>query len=212
MKIVTAGVFAILLMGVGWLSWNKYHSIQETEAAAQAAQTTAVQTERQLKAKGEDGITFAEYFKRATSSIDSLDEIESGLQARIWKHKPMDRDVAVAFIEQCKAIIRSEQANTRSLMDVNNAQKLNDTAKKELDEASTSVSIDWALKRYKRTSDELIAALQEQIASSKASSAKVEKLLAADDAVKTAFGTENGLSQAVSESLKKAVASDKPET
>jgi predicted RNase H-like nuclease (RuvC/YqgF family) len=212
MKTVTAGVFAILVLGVGWLSWNKYQSVQETEAAAQAAQTTAVQTERQLKAKGEDGITFAEYFKRATSSIDSLDEIEAGLQARAWQHKPTDRDVAVAFIEQCKAIIRSEQANTRLLMNVNSAQKINDSAKKELSQANTSVSIDWALKRYKQTSDELIAALQEQIASSKASAAKVEKLLAADDVVKKAFGKGNGLSAAVSETLRKAVAADKSDS
>lgn len=205
------GFFAVVLVlaiaGGGWFGWNKYEGSQETGAAVQAIQTSAAQTERQIKAKNEDGITFAEYFKRATSSIESLDQTVSGLDARAWVHKSADRDTAIAFIEQCKALIRAEQARTRLMMDENDARKSTEAAKKDLDEADSTVAIEWALKKYKRESTELIAVLQKQITNAEESEAKIKKMVAADDAVKIAFGADKGFTQSAADSLKKSISS-----
>ncbi|MEX5373635.1 hypothetical protein, partial [Klebsiella pneumoniae] len=135
----------------------------ETTAAVQSIQQSSTQTERQLNARKEDGITFAEYFKRSTSVMESLDQSISGLEARQWNYAPSDRDLAIAFIEQCKAIVRAAEADTRLMMDESNARESTDAAKKELDEADSSVALDWALKRYKRASNELLEVLHKQL-------------------------------------------------
>lgn len=207
MKGFVAVVLVLAIAGGGWFGWNKYQGSQETGFAVQAIQSTAAQTERQIKAKDEDGITFAEYFKRATASIESLDQTIAGLDTRAWAHKPADRDTAIAFIEQCKALIRAEQARTRLMMDENDARKSADAAKKELDEADSTVALEWALKKYKREGGELIAVLQKQITNAEESSAKIARMVAADDAVKAAFGADKGLTQATADSLKKSIAS-----
>lgn len=203
MKAVVAGVLALLIAGGGWLGWNKYQSGLETTAAVQAIQLSATQTERQLNARKEDGITFAEYFKRATSTMEALDKTISDLEAGPWDHVPSDRDTAIVFIEQCKAILRAAQVDTRLVMDESSARESSDAAKKELDDADSSIALDWALKRYKRASNELLEVLQKQIQAVEESADKVRKMLAADDAVKSAFGPDKGLTQATASAMKK---------
>jgi len=205
MKAVVAGVLALLIAGGGWLGWNKYQSGLETTAAVQAIQLSATQTERQLNARKEDGITFAEYFKRATSTMEALDKTISDLEAGSWDHVPSGRDTAIAFIEQCKAILRAAQVDTRLIMDESNARESSDAAKKELDDADSSIALDWALKRYKRASNELIEVLQKQIQAVEESADKVRKMVAADDAVKSAFGPDKGLTQATASAMKKSL-------
>lgn len=206
MKSVIVGVLAIVMAGAGWFGWTKYQGIQETKFAAQAVQSSSAQTERQLKAKTEDGITFAEYFKRGTATVEDLDQTISKLDAQAWNYKQLDRNVAVTFIEQCKAIIRSEQAETRLLMEENSARESTETAKKDFDEADSATAIDWTRKRYLRASNELIEVLNKQISSINESTGKIARFIAADEAVKSAFGSSKGLSQDTVDTLKKRIA------
>ena len=209
MKAVLAGVLALCIASGGWFGWNQYQKKQETNAAVQAIQSTAAQTERQLNASKEDGITFAEYFKRSASAIEGFDKAISDLESRPWSHAAPDRDTAIAFIDQCKAMLRAAQADTRLLMEESNARESSDAAKRELDEADSSVAIDWALKKYKRTSNELLEVLQKQIKNIEESQEKVKKMVAADDAVKSAFGSDKGLTPTTASAMKKAI---EPET
>lgn len=203
MKSVVMVGLAVLLACAGWFGWTKYQSLQETKFAAQAAQSSAAQTERQLKARKEDGITFSEYFKRGCDVIAALDQTVSELDAREWDHQPADRDIALAFIEQCKALIRSDQTETRLVMQERTTREATAAAKKELDEADSKVSIDWSLKRYQTLSSELVENLQNQITTVQESTGKIERLVASDEAVKTRFGAEKGFSMATVEALKR---------
>lgn len=205
MKAVVAGVLTLVIAGGGWFGWNKYQGGLETTAAVQAIQLSAMQTERQLNARKEDGITFAEYFKRATSAMEALDKAISDLEVRSWDHAPTHRDTAITFIEQCKAILRAAQADTHLAMDESNARESSDAAKRELDEADSSIALDWALKKYKRASNELLEVLQKQIQAIEGSADKVKKMVSADDAVKSAFGPDKGLSQATASAMKKSL-------
>ncbi|MEN5036852.1 hypothetical protein [Pseudomonas sp. TWI929] len=205
MKAVIAGVLAVLIAGGGWFGWNKYQSGLETTAAVQSIQQSSTQTERQLNARKEDGITFAEYFKRSISVMESLDHSISSLEARQWNYVPSDRDLAIAFIEQCKSIVRAAEADTRLMMDESNARESTDAAKKELDEADSSVALEWALKRYKRASNELLEVLHKQLEAIEGSTDKVKKMVAADDAVKAAFGPDKGLTQTTVSAMKKSL-------
>ncbi len=211
MKSVLACVLAILVVGGGWLGWNKHKSNEESNFATDTIQASAMQTERQLKAKKEDGITFAEYFKRGSAVIEQLDENISKLEARTWEHRSSDRDVAVNFLEQCKAIVRSDQAETRLLMDASDARKQVDQAKKDLDEADNSVATEWALKRFNRASDDLILVLNKQIEGLEESKGKVERLIAADESVKSAFGKNKGFAESTMTAMKKSIAPEEPE-
>lgn len=205
MKVVATVILAVVLAAAGWFGWSAYQGAQESKFAAQAVQSSAAQTERQLKARKEDGITFAEYFKRGTATIDSLDKSISEMDSRLWSHKASDRDVALAFIEQCKAIIRADQTQTRLLMDESTARKATDLAKKEMDEADSSASVKWTIKRYQSASAEFIEVLNKQIESLKESKSKIEKMLAVDESAKSTFGPSSGLSAEMVASMKKSI-------
>lgn len=207
MKAVLGGAVALVLSAAGWFGWNEYESKKETDAAVSAVQVSATQTERQMNARSEDGITFAEYFKRSGSTIENLDREIETLESRPWKYMPSDRDTAITFIEQCKAMVRSGQAETRLLMSENTAQEAYEDAKKDLDEADSTHAIDWALKRFQRTSDDLLEIISKKITNVEESVGKTEKMIAADEAVKLSFGAESGLSQATVEKMKKYVKS-----
>ncbi|HCF5588844.1 hypothetical protein N0609_30440 [Pseudomonas aeruginosa] len=205
MKAVVAVLFALVIAGAGWLGWTKYQASQETKEAILSVRVSATQTERQLKARMEDGITFAEYFKRGSSVMDRLDQEESRLQTRQWKHRPEDRDTAIEFIEQCKSIVRSDQSNARLIMEQSNAQSALDQAEKEYDQAVTSYAIEWASKQRSTASDNLIEVLNKLIKNTQESEDKIKKMLAADDSVKAAFGQEVGLSSDMVGNLKAAI-------
>lgn len=209
MKSVVAGVIALAIAAGGWLGWNRYECNKEVDAVAQAIQTSATQTERQMGARTEDGITFAEYFKRSGATIESLDKEIAALEMRSWKHKLSERDIAITFIDQCKAIIRSDQADARLLMKKDSAQEAYDDAQRDLKEADATHAIDWALKRYQRKSDELLGVLSEQIKHTEDSVGKVEKMIAADAAVKAVLGSGKGLTQASLDKLKSYIEHDK---
>ncbi|MNJ59392.1 hypothetical protein D3C77_550740 [compost metagenome] len=162
-----------------------------------------------MNARKEDGITFAEYFKRSASAMEVLDQAISELEARPWNHELSDRDTAIAFIEQCKAVIRAAQADTRLVMEESNARESSAEAKKELDEADSSVALDWALKKFKRANYELLDILEKQLKIVEEGQGKIERMIAADDAVKSAFGADKGLTQATASAMKEAV---EPET
>ena len=208
MRGIIVGALALIIAVGGWFGWVAYESGQETKFAAQVIQSSAVQTERQLKARNEDGITFAEHFKRGASTMEALDQSISALETRTWDHKPADRDVVLAFIEQCKASIRSDLADTHLIMEGNNARESTDSAKKELDDADSSVARDWAHKRFQRASSELIEILEKQIDVVKESTNKTKKLLASDESVKSKFGESSGLSKDMLDTLKKRIATE----
>lgn len=212
MKAVVAAVVAMVIAGGGWLGWNRYESAKETEAAVQAVQVSASQAERQMNARTEDGITFDEYFKRSEAAVESMDKEISSLEALPWNHNPFYRDIAIAFIEQSRALLRFDRADTRLLMQENSAYEEYEDAKKELDEAKSSVARDWALKRFIRKGDDLVEIINKKIISVKERVDKVKKMVAADAAVKSAFGADRGLTQATVEKLEKYVESAKPET
>lgn len=211
MKAAVAIIFAIAVAGgAGWFGWTKYQGTQETKAAALAIRVAATQTERQLEARKEDGITFAEYFKRGSSVVDSLDQEVTKLQTRQWDYRPRDRDTAIEFIEQCKSIVRADQSEAHLLMEKGNAQDALDAANKEYAEAFSSYAIEWASKRRSTASDNLIEVLNKQIKNIQESEQKIKKLLAADESVKTAFGHDAGLSPEVVSRLKASIAPSKP--
>ncbi|VVP33983.1 hypothetical protein [Pseudomonas fluorescens] len=208
MRTMMVCALALVIAVGGWYGWTAYESGQETKFAAQVVQSSAVQTERQLRARGEDGITFAEYFKRGAATVEALDQSITGLDTRTWDHKPTDRDVVVAFIEQCKASIRSDLAVAHLIMEGNNARESTDSAKKEFDDADSSVAREWANKRFQRVSSELIEILKKQIDVVKESTNKTKRLLAADESVKSKFGESNGLSKDMLDTLKKRIATE----
>ncbi len=208
MRLIVFGVLALVIAAGGWFGWNAYESGQETKFAAQAVQTSAVQAERQFMARKEDGITFAEYFKRGAATLESLDQSIAGLDAKNWEHKRSDRDVVVAFIEQCKSNIRSGIAETRLVMEANSARETLDAAKKELDAADSSVAIKWTNQRYQRASTALLEVLGKQITNVEESTAKIQKLIAADESVKSTFGAEKGLSADMVARLKKSISTE----
>ncbi len=210
MKAAVAIIFAIAVAGGGWFGWTKYQGTQETKAAVLSIRVAAAQTEQQLGARKEDGITFAEYFKRGSSTMDSLDQEVTKLQTRQWDYRPKDRDVAVEFIEQCKSIVRADQSDAHLLMEQSSAQAALDDAKKEYDKATSSYAIEWASKRRSAASDNLIEVLNKQIKSIQESEPKIKKLLAADESVKAAFGHDAGLSPDVVSKLKISIAPSKP--
>ncbi|ABY97846.1 TPA: hypothetical protein ACHTCR_005156 [Pseudomonas putida] len=213
MKAVLGIGAAIAIAVAGWFGWNHYESGKEHDVAAAAVQVSVTQAERQMKAQSEDGITFAEYFKRSDTVIDNLDKEIANLEGRTWKHRLAEKDAAIAFIDQCKAILRADQTETRLLMKEGSAREANDEAKKELNEADSSVAREWAYKRYKRTSDALIDVLGKLISNAEESKGKIERMLAADNAVKSTFGEGHGLSQGTAEHLKnllKPAAPEKP--
>lgn len=209
MKAAVAIIFAIAVAVAGWFGWTKYEGIQETKAAALSIRVAATQTERQLNARKEDGITFAEYFKRSSSVMDVLDQEVTKLQARQWDYRPKDRDIAVEFIEQCQSMLRSDQTDVHLVMEQSNAQDALDNANEEYDEATSSYAVEWASKRRSTASDNLIEALNKQIKNLQESMPKVKKLLAADDSVKAAFGQDAGLSLDTASKLKASIAPSK---
>ncbi|WP_226501433.1 hypothetical protein [Pseudomonas sp. MWU16-30322] len=210
MKTVWAFLFAVLVAGGGWLGWTQYRSSEERALAIETVQASVTQTERQLKARKENGITFGEYLKSSAAAIEQLDASISKLEAHSWHYHPSDRDVAVKFLEQCKVIVRSDQADTRLLMEAGDARKQLDQSQKELNEADTPEEIDWRLKRYSRASDELVAVMQKQIEVIKESIGKIEQFIAADDSVKQAFGKDQGFADTTIASMKKYIASERP--
>jgi len=210
MKTIGAFLFAAFVAGGGWFGWTQYKSSEERALATDTVQVSVTQTQRQLKARKEKGITFGEYLKSSAAAIEQLDASISKLEAHSWQYHPSDRDVAVNFLEQCKVMVRSDQAETRLLMEESNARKQLDQARKELDEADTPEAIDWRLKRYSRASDELVAVMQKQIEVIKESTGKIEQLIAADDSVKMAFGKDQGFADTTIESMKKYITSERP--
>lgn len=209
MKAIVGIALAMVVAVGGWIGWNKYQSRQETMVAARSIQAASTQMERQLSARKEDGITFAEYFKRGSLVMESLDQEISSLQARQWDYEPSDRDSAMAFIEQCKAILRADRAEANLMLEEQNAEKIVNSAKKELDEARSSAAIEWALKHYDRASKERIEALNNLIKNIEESKGKIEKLLASDEAVKSRFGQEIGLSDDMIKGYKKQIGQEK---
>ncbi|MCU0121799.1 hypothetical protein N8H74_26360 [Pseudomonas sp. B2M1-30] len=210
MKILVALLLAVLVTGAGWFGWTQYKSSEERILAIETVQVSVDLTERQLKARKESEITVGEYFKSSAAAIEQLDAGISNLEAHKWQYHRSDRDVAVNFLEQCKVIVWSDQAETRLLMDKSNAKKQVDQAQREVEEAETPEAIDWRLKQYNRANDELIAVMQKQIEAVKHSVEKIKQLIAADDSVKLAFGNDQGFTETTIAAMKKYIASEQP--
>lgn len=208
MKALASILFAIAIAGAGWFGWTKYQGNQESGVASNATRAAALQMERQLNARKEDGITFVEYFKRGSSVIEKLDEEVAELQTKPWSYRQKDRDLAIEFIDQCKAVVRADQAEMRLLLEQSTATDALDVAKKDVDEATSSVAIEFASKRRSRASEDLIKVLDKLIENAKQNRPKIEKLIATDDAVKSRFGKDAGLSEAMSLKLKHYIASE----
>ncbi|NWD65758.1 hypothetical protein [Pseudomonas sp. IPO3774] len=207
-SIITGAIAALVAVGC-WFGWGAYQSHQESSQALSAVQASAALFERQISARNEDGITLAEYSSRASGALESLDKEAGKLASMDWSHRPADRDVVLEFIDECKAMTRLASARVRLMVEESNAQKAYDQATKELNEA-TSTEREWRHKRFAVASDDLIAALQKKIDASKEAKGKVEKFLAADDAVKTAFGENKGLSKPVAEDFRKSISPSPP--
>jgi len=201
---IVAVASAALVAACCWFGWGAYQSHQESSQALSAVQASTVLFERQLSARNEDGITLVEYSNRASSVLESLDKEADKLALMDWSHRPADRDTALAFIDECKAMTRLASSRVRLMVEESNAQETYDRATKELHDASSSER-EWKHKRFAAASDDLIAALQKRIDVSKEAKGKIEKFLAADDAVKTSFGENKGLSQPVAEELRKSI-------
>jgi len=167
MKAVVAGIVALAVACSGCLGSNKYESAKETEAAVRAIQVSATQTEHQMTARAQRGISLGEYFKRTRAVAERLDSEISALEILSWKHKLSDRDIAIAFIEQCKVLLRSYQADIRLLIQQNSATLAYHEAKQELDEAKSPVARDVALEKFRRTNDDLLEILNEKLSSDK---------------------------------------------
>ena len=205
MKASITAVASAALVAVGcWFGWGAYQSHQESSQALSAIQASTVLFERQLSARNEDGITLVEYSSRASSVLESLDKEAGKLASMDWSYRPADRDTALAFIDECKAMTRLASSRVRLMVEESSAQQTYDRATKELHEASSSER-EWKHKRFAAASDDLIAALQKRIDISKEAKGKIEKFLVADDAVKTSFGENKGLSQPVAEDLRKSI-------
>lgn len=207
---IITGTIAVLVAVGCWFGWGAYQSHQESSRALSAVQASTALFERQISARNEDGITLAEYSSRASGTLESLDKEAGKLASADWSHRPADRDVALAFIEGCKAMTRLASARVRLMVEESNAQEAYDRATKELHEASSSER-EWKHKRFASASDDLIATLQKKIDESKDAKGKIEKFLAADDAVKTAFGENKGLSKPVVEDFRKSISPTPPE-
>lgn len=208
MKALASILFAIAIASAGWFSWTKYQGNQESSVASNATRAAALQMERQLNARKEDGITFVEYFKRGSSVIEKLDEEVAELQTKPWSYRQKDRDLAIEFIDQCKAVVRADQAEMRLLLEQSTATDALDVAKKDVDEATSSVAIEFSSKRRARASEDLIKVLDKLIENAKQNKPKIEKMIATDDAVKSRFGKDAGLSEATSLKLKHYIASE----
>lgn len=202
-SIITGAIAALVAAGC-WFGWGAYQSHQESSQALSAVQASAVLFERQISARNEDGITLAEYSSRASGALESLDKEAGKLASMDWSHRAADRDTALAFIDECKAMTRLAFSRVRLTVEENNAQETYDRATKELHEASSSER-EWKHKRFAAASDDLIATLQKRIDVSKEAKGKIEKFLSADEAVKTAFGDNKGLSKPVAEDFRKSI-------
>lgn len=207
-SIVTVAI-AGLVAACCWFGWGAYRSHQESSQALSAIQASAVLFERQISARNEDGITLAEYSSRASGALESLDKEAGKLVSMEWSRRPSDRDIALAFIDECKAMTRLASFRVRLMVEESNAQEAYDRATKELNEASSSER-DWKHKRFASASEDLIAVLQKKIEASKDAKVKVEKFLAADDTVKSAFGPNKGLSASIAEDFRKSISPPPP--
>lgn len=201
---------AALVVVCCWFGWGAYQSHQESSEAVRAVQASAVLFERQISAQNEDGITLAEYLSRASGALESLDKEASKLASMNWSHRSSDRDVALTFIDECKAMTRLASSRVRLMVEESNAQEAYDRATKELNEASSSER-EWKHKRFSSASSDLIATLQKKIDASKDAKGKIERFLVSDDAVKTAFGENKGLSKPVAEDFRKSISPTPPE-
>ena len=211
MKASIVGISIAALVAVCcWFGWGAYQSHQESSQALSAVQASAVLFERQISARDEDGITLAEYSSRASGTLESLDKEAGKLASVDWSHRPADRDVALAFIDGCKAMTRLASARVRLMVEESNAQEAYDRATKELNETSSSER-EWKHKRFSSASSDLIATLQKKIDASKDAKGKIERFLASDDAVKTAFGENKGLSKPVAEDFRESISPAPPE-
>lgn len=208
-SIVTVAAAAVVAVCC-WFGWGAYQSHQESNQALSAVQASTVLFERQSSARNEDGITLAEYSSRASGTLEALDKEAGKLASMDWSHRPADRDVALAFIDGCKVMTRLASARVRLMVEESNAQEAYDRATKELQEAPSSER-EWKHKRFASASDDLIATLQKKIDESKGAKEKIETFLAADEAVKTAFGESKGLSKPVAEDLRKSISTTPPE-
>lgn len=207
-SIVAVAIAALVTVSC-WFGWGAYQSNQESSQALSAVQASTVLFERQISARNEDGITLAEYSSRASSVLESLDKEAGKLASSNWSRRPADRDTAVAFIDECKAMTRLASSRVRLMVEESNAQEAYDQAAKQLNEAS-SAEREWRHKRFAAASDDLIAALQKKIDASKEAKGKIEKFLAADDAVKSAFGDSKGLSKSVADDFRKSISPTPP--
>ncbi|WP_330565834.1 hypothetical protein [Pseudomonas yamanorum] len=207
-SIVASTIAAVVAVGC-WFGWGAYQSHQESSQALSAIQASTVLFERQISARNEDGITLAEYSSRASGTLESLDKEAGKLASVDWSHRPADRDVALAFIDGCKAMTRLASARVRLMVEESNAQEAYDRATKELHEASSSER-EWKHKRFAAASDDLIATLQKKIDESKGAKGKIEKFLAADDAVKSSLGDSSGLSKPVADDLRRSISPTPP--
>lgn len=202
-SIVTVAAAALVAVCC-WFGWGAYQSHQESSQALSAVQVSTVLFERQISARNEDGITLAEYSNRASSVLESLDKEAAKLASMDWSQRPADRDIALAFIDECKAMTRFASSGVRLMVEESNAREAYDQATKELHEASPSER-EWKHKRFAAASDDLIANLQKKIDASKEAKGKIEKFLAADDAVKTTFGEDKGLSKPLAEDFRESI-------
>lgn len=210
MKAVVGVVLAMVLASAGWLGWDRYKSNEETAAAEQAVRASATLATRQLSAREkEEGITFSEYFKRSNATIEALDQEIIRLQSKDWPRRPENREVSVAFINECMSYLRADQAEMRLKLQESNSQESVDKAKKELGEADSSVAIDWATKRFVSATQDHIALLDKLIKALQENTVRVNKLLEADSSVKSVFGATAGLPEPMLKSLKDRI-SDSP--
>lgn len=204
---ILGGAFAVLLAVGGWLGWGAYQDHAEKSEAVRSAQASAVIFERLLAAKDEDGMTFVEYGRRSSTAIDSLDKEATILASKAWSRRIKDRDTVIAFIDECKAMSRLAALKVRLLMEESNAQEAYDKATADLDDASSSQR-EWRYKRFTEASDDLVAVLQKRIDLTAGQKAKIEKLLAADEALKSSLGASVGISMPVLEEFRKGIAAD----
>jgi hypothetical protein len=212
MKAVVAIALAAVVAGGGWFAWTSYEARQETDFATEAIQTSASQLERQLKAMDEDGITFAEYFKRSTTALEAMDETASALASKKWRYELQSRDISVVFVDQSKAMIRYEHQRARLMMEVQNARKASERADTELSESKTPTEIEWTAKRASSASKELIGVLEKMIENTKTGELVIGKMLSADREAKSKLSQNIGLNAAVIKDLEASLGTKAKDT
>jgi predicted RNase H-like nuclease (RuvC/YqgF family) len=193
-KIVIAFTLLVVIAFGGWFAWDHHQSSEEVaKALNQVKMTSALISQQYSLEKNGSGITFGEYFNKASAAADTIDKGILELRTGDWHRRADAKDAAIEFMTSTSDLIRLASINMRTQMQLNSAEERAEEAKRERETTTNEYSRKSAADREAKATDEQIELLQKTLENIKHNREKAEALLASDNKIKALFGSSEGV-------------------